>query len=75
MLVRDVLVRGRRLTASVEYASRSTRHEGKRALLEDVPGTSNIKSKPVEAVPRGGKLCESCLLCPERFLRVCEGHL
>jgi hypothetical protein len=46
---RDVLVRGRRSTVSADKrrvrAGRRSRHEGNKALLADVPGMSNAKSK------------------------------
>jgi hypothetical protein len=42
---RDVSVHGRRLIASTEKAGRWSRCEGKNALLMDVPGTPNVKSK------------------------------
>jgi hypothetical protein len=32
-------------TTTVEKAGKCYRHEGKKALLKDVPGTSNVKSK------------------------------
>jgi hypothetical protein len=41
----DILVRGKKSTTSVEKAHKCSRHEGKKALLKDVPGTSNVKSK------------------------------
>jgi hypothetical protein len=75
MHVRDVSVHAGRSTTLVENAGRSSRREGKRVLLEDVPGASNIKSKAKGAVQRRGKLCESCLLRPERFFIVCVGRL
>jgi hypothetical protein len=46
---RDASVRGRRSTASAKKprvkAGRRSRREGKKALLKDVPGVSDIKSK------------------------------
>jgi hypothetical protein len=41
----DVSVHGRRSTVSAEKASRRSRREGRKALLKDVPGMSNVKSK------------------------------
>jgi hypothetical protein len=45
MPAHDISVRGGRSTASVEKASRHSRHEDKKALLKDIPGVSNIESK------------------------------
>jgi hypothetical protein len=46
---RDVSVRGRRTTVLADKphvkVGRRSRHEGNKALLEDVPKTSNVKSK------------------------------
>jgi hypothetical protein len=46
---RDVLVHGRKLIASVEKAGRRSRCKGNKALLKDVPGLSNIRSKGHES--------------------------
>jgi hypothetical protein len=45
MHARNISVHGRRSTASAENAGRRSSREGKKALLKDIPGTSNIKSK------------------------------
>jgi hypothetical protein len=42
---RDISVRCKRSTASAEKAGRHSRREGKKALLKDVLGMTNIESK------------------------------
>jgi hypothetical protein len=45
MHAHDISVRGRRSTTSAQKAGKCSRREGKKALLEDILGMSNIKSK------------------------------
>jgi hypothetical protein len=57
MHVHDVLVHGRRSTASIDNASMFYRCEGKKASLKDVLGKSNIKSKSHDGSSTRYRLC------------------